>query len=277
MRSVQSLYQRRSTNPIPFILSVHLQFAEKRSRSRNDGSIVVKNLPLSIALPAFREAARRNPLHRYTLNAVADREWRLGRTSNALAVIDGLLILEPDLPHAIANRCRWLIASGKLDEARVALGRVEDLVQRGHLAKHQLLELQVILTAVGDEPSFEAQFRNLLRQESDPQAPSIQIDDLSYDLGPILAKQGNGAEAIGLMQLARSRGYPPHYDWLLVNPNLETLRDDPALVDIMRVSRERFKELASFLESAQLRGQLPDYLKSPLTEVLWLRSGLPPP
>ena len=94
------------------------------------------------------------------------------------------------------------------------------------------------------------------------------------DLGPILAKQGYRAETIELMHLASSRGFTPDYDWLLINPHLETLRDDPALANIVSVSQERFEELASFLESAQLRGELPDYLKSPLKEVLRLR-GLP--
>ncbi len=256
-----------------------IQYAFKALQADFDHGVshfaLARSLPLAMSLPAFREAARRNPLHRYWLNAVADAEWRLGRASEALAVIDSVLTLEPDMPHALGNRCRWLIASGSLDEATVALGRVEDLVQRGYLAKHHLLELQVSLSAGSDEPSFEALFRNLLRQISDPQVPSNYVNDLSYDLGPILAEQGYRAEAIELMDLASSRGFSPHYDWLLMNPYLETLRDDPALADILSVSRDRFEELVSFLESAQLRGELPDYLASSFEEVLQLRRSLP--
>ncbi len=94
-------------------------------------------------------------------------------------------------------------------------------------------------------------------------------------LGPILAKQGYRAEAIELMHLASSRGFSPHYDWLLMNPYLETLRDDPALADISSVSQDRFEELVSFLESTQLRGELPDYLASSFEEVLQLRRSFP--
>ena len=232
--------------------------------------VLARNLPISMALPAYREAARLNPLHRYAVNSLADTEWRLGRTSDALSVIDRLLTLEPDLPPALTNRCRYLIASGRLGEARVALDRVEDLVQQGYLAERSLLGLQVTLTAVTDGSSFEGLFRNLLRQISDPQVPSYEVGDLMHDLGPILAKQGYRAETIELMHLASSRGFPPDYDWLLINPYLETLRDDPALSDIKTVSQERFEELASFLESSQLRGELPDYLASSFEEVLQL-------
>ena len=256
-----------------------IQYALKALQADFDDGLshfnLARNLPLSMALPAYRESAQRNPLHRYALNSLSFLEWQLGHTSDALATIDNLLILEPDLPYALTNRCRYLIASGRLGEARVALGRVEHLVQQGFLPEELLLGLQVALSAVTDEPSFEGEFRNLLRQTSDPQIPSTRVDDQSYGLGPILAKQGYTAEAIELMHLASSRGFPPRYDWLVINPYLETLRDDPALTDIKSVSQERFEELASFLESAQLRGELPDYLKSALQEVLRLRRGLP--
>ena len=256
-----------------------IQYALKAVQADLDEGLshfmLARNLPLSMALPAVREAARLNPLHRYAVNMLAFLEKQLGRTSDALATIDNLLTLEPDLPHALLQKCGFLIASGRLDEGKVALGRVEELVQQGYLAEHWLLELQIALTAVSDGSSFEGMFRNLLRQISDPQVSSTEVRDLMRDLGPILAKQGYRAEAIELMHLASTRGFPPTFDWLTLNPYLKTLRDDPALADILKVSREQFEKLVSFLEASQLHGELPDYLASSFEEVLQLRRGLP--
>ena len=83
--------------------------------------VLARNLPTPMALPAYREAARLNPLHRYVAVNLAFEEWKRGRTSEALSVIDSALSLEPDLPHALSHRSFYLIASGRLDEATVAL------------------------------------------------------------------------------------------------------------------------------------------------------------
>ena len=63
--------------------------------------VLARNLPIPMALPAYREAARLNPLHPYVAVNLASEEWMRGRTSEALSVIDSLLTLEPDLPRRL--------------------------------------------------------------------------------------------------------------------------------------------------------------------------------
>lgn len=65
-------------------------------------------------------------------------------------------------------------------------------------------------------------------------------------------------------------GVPPAYDWLLVDPDLQRLRDDPRFGKVLAASRDGAAMVARALDQARTRGELPSYLNQPLEEVVKL-------
>ena len=232
-------------------------------------------LPLPMALEAVREASRLNPFYRHALISVADRLGKLGRASEGLPVIERLLSLDPDFHFSHLTRVALLISSGRLEEASEAMKKVEEFANRKLLPLTSLLTLRLMLAVQSREETAGSHFDELMRRLRDSRATPYAVVTAMQGATPVLARQGYTNEAVELMRLSDSRGWLPRYPFLFLNPDLESLREDPSLEDIRTRSRALFEKTMTAIENAFLRGDLPKYLEDSFQELLELRRNLP--
>ena len=57
------------------------------------------------------------------------------------------------------------------------------------------------------------------------------------------------------------------YDWLLIDPRLESLRKDRRFQPILDRSRQQFRELLKLLDAAKTRDEFPQHLEKPLADL----------
>ena len=96
---------------------------------------------------------------------------------------------------------------------------------------------------------------------------AFDIDSVTDDLLPFLARHDRIEAAFQILELGVEREQLAPYDFLLLNPHLEPLRQDPRFGEIAARSRKSFDEMLAILEEARSRGELPAYLIEPLDEL----------
>ena len=84
---------------------------------------------------------------------------------------------------------------------------------------------------------------------------------------PTLARNGYVDEAFQILDRALATGAILPYDWLTADRRLDKLRKDGRLVPIVARSRAQFETMLKVLEDARTRGELPEYLQQPLSEL----------
>ncbi len=239
-------------------------------------SLGISGLPLPMALEAKREAGRLSPLFRFPLVAQASDLGRLGRASEGLSLLERLLSLDPDFHHAHTYRATLLIRSGKLEDARVSMEKMEALAKQNRLPGILVQSTRLMLAAQAREEGIESLYQAVLRMLVDPRMPAHLVYMAIPEVVPILARQGFRDQAIELIRLIDSRGHPPQYEWLFLDPDMESLREEPALEDILTRSRAAFEKVMTALQNARFRDELPEYLVPSFEELLEFRRSLPP-
>lgn len=128
------------------------------------------------------------------------------------------------------------------------------------------VQLAVALAQKDQEKSDQALTRVMASLESD----QASLDDLrttQYETVPFLLRDGRREAAVRIMSRCLSRGAVPSFAWLMLHPQLESVRADPRLRDLLQQSRTDFAKLLRVLDDAQRRGDLPPYLVQPLAEL----------
>ena len=238
-------------------------------------SLGLSGLPLPMALEAKREAGRLSPLYRLPLAMQASDLGKLGLASEGLSLLERLLSLDPDFHHAHADKASLLIRSGKLEEARDSMEKMEALAKQNRLPGIVVQSTRLMLAAQAREEGVESLYQAVLRMLGDPRIPADLVYMTTPEVVPILARQGLRDQAIELIRLSDSRGRPPQYDWLFLDPDMETLREEPALEDILTRSRAEFEKVMTALQNARFRDELPEYLVPSFEELLRFRQSLP--
>ena len=59
----------------------------------------------------------------------------------------------------------------------------------------------------------------------------------------------------------------PQYNWLMLDPSLESLRADPAFAPIIDQSRTRFAQILTLLERAKMRQECRSYMEQPPSDL----------
>lgn len=91
---------------------------------------------------------------------------------------------------------------------------------------------------------------------------------INTTLIPYLISHGKRDEALHVLTGMTELGDVPIYDWLRLEPQVATLRDDARFQAIEARSRVRFDEMREILAEARTRGELPAYLQTPLAELV---------
>ena len=210
----------------------------------------------------------------FLLNAAGNAavaQCSLGHPKDALTTLDWGLRLEPDWAWGLVVKAKALIKLGRLSEAENVLRRCEPFVKADQLHRMVLQGSRFTLAvAQRDSATSEALAREIVASALDHHADPYLVLIAGNKAAPALARMGKTDDAIRVFQKFVDVGYIPNFDWILTDPDLQSLRGDPRFTPIFSASRKGAEISARLLVQARARGELPQYLEKPLDELLQL-------
>ncbi len=230
---------------------------------QNGFAHVLQVSSLRLALEGFKEAATLNPLYMHPpLNVAVILGW-LGRPAEALAFVDRVLEVEEEMPYAMLCRAYEMILLGQTQQASGLLAKLEPMVAEGHLEPASVeagRELIVLQTQGAD--GWHAEASNTLAWKFGEWLLAREMITM------ILARQGDVDAAFAALTHPGAYGRIPPYDWLMLCPDLRSLRSDPRFTSVTTQARAQFEAMLAALEEARSRGEFPPYLEQPLAALL---------
>jgi tetratricopeptide (TPR) repeat protein len=225
----------------------------------------------SVAIAAYLEAHRLDPLDVYApLNAAF---WLrgLGRPEEALRLLDQALTTEPGMPLLQLDRVATLVDLRRLAEAETVLRPLEARAEKSSFLRMYTPMIRSALSlAAGNRSDADAalaQVFSLIRSE---QGTGLLLGDATGYVAPPLARQGRVKEAVDILERAAAVGAAVPYEFLMRNRDLASVRGDPRFPGILARSKVQFDEARGILEQARARGELPAYLHQPFDELVRL-------
>lgn len=225
-----------------------------------------------LAVAVYTEAQRQNPLDLSALAAAAGPLSLLGRTEEAVARVDRVLRIEPDLPYALMTKALVLTVHGRTAESAEMVTRLERLVGEGRLSPgivgfardlHDFVGAMERGERSAARPAME-RLRRLARGEGEL---FPYWDRATHAMGPLFARYGETEAAIAILWERFERGIPTPYDVLVWNPDLESLRGAPGFEKILAAGGDRFENTVAILEAAAERDELPAFLSRTLDDL----------
>jgi serine/threonine protein kinase/tetratricopeptide (TPR) repeat protein len=236
---------------------------------------VVSPGALSLQLAAALRAMNVDPFYLPASGNVALDLIGLGRSEEALLVIDRAMRVEPDA--WVGNvRAAVLLSVGRLDEARKTLARGEPQFLEHPSAPLNQWWGQIrfrLAVAERDAATIEKLERYILPPLLDGEATPIARGGGVGLVSPALALLGRTDESIRILLRNVEAGIPPPYDFLLNllnEPGFQPLKSDPRFARVLAASRDGAAKIARILGEARSRGELPKYLEAPLNDLVKL-------
>jgi tetratricopeptide (TPR) repeat protein len=196
----------------------------------------------------------------------------LGRHAEANARLEHVLGIEPGLPLGLLTKALALENEGR---GREALDLVETLTpfgQDGRLHPQWLAfaRLQGEFLDAAERGAREAQDAALqpLVRIARGEAPFNRWESLTQTVAPLLVRHASVELAVEVMQERQRRGIVDPFDFLILNPDLHTVRANAGIGLVVQAARVQFDQMIALLEEAQARGDLPRYLEQPLADLL---------
>ncbi len=198
----------------------------------------------------------------------------LHRTDEALAQLDAAFEVEPDIPFGRYVQSLVLTVHGEEQRALAVAEELEGVVDEGRLHPQWVAFARDIATlgveaaagrATGDKArEVVERLVSLGRGE----VPFPRWEQTTLGITMLLARHGYRREAIELLHHRHRIEINDTYDYLLFNEELESLRDDDRVREVVSAAKERFDGMIAILEEARSRGDLPKYLEQPLSDLL---------
>lgn len=224
------------------------------------GSILAGPGAVGLFIAGGRRSMELDPLDLWGPGFVALGLAWIGRAEEAMPILERALLREPG--HVFLNRgvkAYTLIRLGRLEEAEQILARSDRPISP---------EIRFWLAAIrGQAAGARALTRPLLAKWLGPKTRAIDIGNAVLFNTPYLVRVGLKDKAIRLLQKSLDMGSPPPLDWLLMDPDLQQLRDDPRFTRILKATRDGAAMVVRQLDQAKARGELPEYLLAPLEEL----------
>jgi hypothetical protein len=121
-----------------------------------------------------------------------------------------------------------------------------------------------------DAATSEKLALQILASVFDSRADSRLVLNAAYFVAPALAHLGRTDDALRILGKCDEVGLPPELDWLLVDPDIQVLRNNPRFAKVVATSRDGAAMNARILGQARARGELPAYLEAPLDDLVRL-------
>jgi tetratricopeptide (TPR) repeat protein len=226
---------------------------------------------MSLAVAAGLRALDLDPFLLTPSFNVATSLCLLGRSAEALPIIDRALQVEPDFMGGFVARGFALLRLGRLEEAESALQHCERAVNTMHTGGELWRQIRLALAVVQrDTATSETLARQILASAFDPGADANLVANAAIFAVAPLARLGRTNDAIGILQRSVEVGAVPAYDLLLGDPDIQRLRGDPRFAKVLAASRDGAAMLVRILGKARSRGELPKYLEAPLDDLVRL-------
>jgi len=204
-------------------------------------------------------------------NAAAGLSCFLGRPGEALTVIDRALRVEPDFAWGSTARGFALLKLGRLEEAERELRRSEAEATKGHTGGELWRQIRFALAvAQRDDATSETLARQIVASVFGARSDANLVGNAEMFAAPALARMGRKDDAIRILEKGVEVGAPPNYEWLLVDPDFQSLRGDPRFAKVLVASRDGAAMVARILGQSRARGELPKYLEGPLDDLVRL-------
>jgi tetratricopeptide (TPR) repeat protein len=236
------------------------------------GLHTISNSSVTLAIETGRESYRRDPFYIYAGFDVVRHSRQLGRASEALRVVDELLRLEPNNPYLLGEKAMLMTDLGRLTEAAEILAKPatqSDATREG--SRFYLAAKMTIALAQRDNAAAERAHREFDSLRSSVWDELGNWNDLYAAIA--FAAFNRTDNAVGVLTRLDAAGFAPPYDWLMLDPRLESLRKDPRLQTVINRSRSEFQNLIDELNEARKRGEFPRYFEKPLA-ALRVRFGM---
>jgi tetratricopeptide (TPR) repeat protein len=222
----------------------------------------------NLGLAAARRSRHLNPLYLYAPLAEAGYLQQLGRVTEAFAILDRQVIsVDPTMEYGRWAEASLMIELGWLDKAAPLVEAVENDV-----AAQRLMPLasntirQKFAIAQKQFGSAGLEINRILGVVNNPKVTGLEIT-VAVESVPTLARNGYVDEAFQILNRALATGAILPYDWLISDRRLDKLRKDGRLVPIVARARLQFETMLKVLDDARTRGELPEYLQQPLSEL----------
>jgi tetratricopeptide (TPR) repeat protein len=223
----------------------------------------------SVALAAYLESHRLDPLYLYAPLNAAVLQRVLGRPEEALRLTDEALKIQPGAPVVLLERALDLIALRRPAEAQSVLAPLEARASSDPLLSWATPMIRSSLALEQrDHAGADAAIAQVLALIDSPGATGLLLESVAKDVAPYLARHGRTKEAVDIFERALRLGAPLPYEILAYNRDLASLTGDPRFPRILTRSRAQFDEALDVLVQARSRGELPAYLKEPLASLL---------
>lgn len=237
-------------------------FDPKDSIGHMTVNLALSAISINLSLKAAEEAHRIDPLYPYAAVYLTDSLIVLGRSKEALPLIDNLLGVDPDLQIALYYKAIILSNNGQTDEAAAILQRLETIMKEGRFPEDLLLVAQEIQALQKGDSNLAASLRKRIFETNDPVVILFDVDLTA----PLLVRHGKTEEALQVLTRGLEVNMVP-YDLLMMNPELNTLEKDARFQKIFAGSKARFQEIVTLLNQCKERGELPPYLNEPLADL----------
>jgi eukaryotic-like serine/threonine-protein kinase len=227
---------------------------ERDAFAHNGLGLTLGGRSVTLALAAYLESSRLDPLYFYPRLNAAFSLMLLGRWQEALEATDAVLRIEPNIPLASVNKVRALIGLGRERDALSLLTQLQRLQSSGRISPTYLTFLTDIPNAAISAGHRRDELMNQLVLKVAKSPPRDR-----HLLYLWLMRYGRGSAVLHLLENDKE-GVP--FDLLVLAPEFNEIRHDPRFVRATTRARDKFDKLLGALQEAGVRGELPKYLET---------------
>jgi tetratricopeptide (TPR) repeat protein len=221
-----------------------------------------------LALEAYRESHRLDPLYLYAALGEPVILIYLGQNRKALPLMDEILRIEPDMQYALWFKSLILSDLSQFQESTEVLKKLEVFVDNGQFPP-ELFQFTKNWQALHNQDIeiVRSSLDNIMKAVSSPKTSTLALSNIIPLTSRFLASQGDIEPALLILTKGLETGYA-QYDFRYLNPDFQSLHGDPHFEEILAQSKAKFDEMLEILRGAQSRGEFPEYLVKPLDELL---------
>jgi tetratricopeptide (TPR) repeat protein len=233
-------------------------------------AVTLAGASCELGAAVYLKSPQVNPLDLNSPSAAAGLLHQMGRSSEALSLLDRVLGIEPDLPYPLLMKTTILIARGEPAAAADVFRRLEGVTE-GPFPPQALEMVQDFLELSRSAGPGDQASRSVARVMQLARGEGLQFpywERATQVVAPLLARMDYPAEALETLEARTRLGIVEPYDMLLWNPELGPLRQQSRFAPVLEAARAHFDEMLTILEAARSRGELPDYLDQAMTELI---------
>lgn len=180
-----------------------------------------------------------------------------GRAGEGVPIIERAIHIEPRQGFHTWLKYYCLFHAGRFDEARKAYSEA---------AWSSVSKLMRFIMD-GNLEGGRTLAKDLLTKWRQEDIGSIHWVNRASFYCPLLVRLGMKEDALWVLEKSTESQFPPSYDWLLMDPDMQKLAGDRRYAKALAASRKYALLFLKHADQAQARGEYPKQLEQPLNEL----------